>query len=432
MTVKLPFKEMKREGVDGYNLAEFPIMPLKYQATQCPESVHYEWEHKASDGNIRQCYLKVEYGSVKPNTSTDDTLLVICNLLNQQKAGASLQASCYQILKAKFPKEHPDQKRIKALIRDLEALMNLKIETNAIYNRKEKTWEVMRGRIVSSYVYQLKTKNGTPVERIRTFKKNGENVQSIEHIKELKRINLDPEFYQQFIKDSLPIDLRIYFALETPIAKRLYRIANKYTYYFKSHSEDLVQFCINKLGQNKKTILNMKYTSKLATKIRQYISRVNNFTDGVQLLVEKSKTESGYKITFKNTEVKTPVSDVIKGFSFSEKEAYKQLCKEGVYPNAAVTLMKGARKHFGKETVEFIHFSINLFHAFVKRQKSLNISENKKGGILYKMMCKPDVLSQFREYIAEKKKLSHSSNHQAVFNSIQELSAKMDMGSFLN
>ena len=420
MTVKMPFKEIKREGVDGYNLVEFPLMPLKYQATQCPESVHYEWEHKSSDGKVRQCFLNVEYGKVKPNASTDDTLLIISSLLNSKGKNSCLHTSCFEILTTKYRHYRPNQKKLKALIRDLEALMSMKIETNALYNPKEKTWEASSGRIISSYVYEYRSHEGKKVERTRIL---NEEI-SVENIKELKRINFDPEFYRHFLKDKVLVDLRIYFTLENPIAKRIFRIANKYTKHYKEHSEDLVNFCINKLGKSKKGIQKMKYTSTIAAQLRNYIDQVNNHTDDFSVKISKSRTKSGYKIVFFNTKKARPIHEQVKGLSFSEQHAFNMLCKEGIYPNAALKVINSARKQFGKQVADYLFFCIDIYEAFKKRQKRLEISEDKKGGILYKMICKADVMSQFREHYHHKNKQKEAISNVDI---IKQFSEKFSM-----
>ena len=379
------FEKIKLEGVDGFNLAEFSLSPLNYQTKELAYTEsHFEWYMQV--GKVeRKFYFKLSYGATAPNAQTDDYLLILLDLLKKKGKGMILETSFYEIHKAKGGRHKPSKREIESIVRHLNALTDIKIETNHIYDREEKAWNSgVVTRVISSYKY--KTKNHQRIKK--SYDGNGQEIELISEIQELDVIVFDPIFYEHFVRDKINIDMQTYWALETPTARRLYRYGNKYVQSFpkKVADIDLVHFCMTRMRMSPEYIEGLKYTSKIVSKLKRSVARFNDTVPNIQVGMGKDKTQpSGYKISFKNIASSDPTlfgkqqMDSIQAFTSAELKAYKALLKNGIYPNVANKLVISLRQMLGRKTVQYIEYALKKFN----RQK-WNISDNERGGVLYK------------------------------------------------
>lgn len=375
----LPSLDKKKiTSIDGFNLAEFSLSPLTYQTKDLAHrEISYEWEQNIN-GRKKKCYFKLSYGGVPPNADTEDYLLILLYLAKLKGKPLSAKTSFHEIMKTKGVGYKPNQQYIKSIIRHLDALMDLKIETNFIYNRETGRWNRgVKTRVISSYEYKTKEQ-----QRTRYIQKigNEESVKSIEDVHELERVNFDPLFYKYFIQDSISFDLVTYFFLENPTPKRLYRFGNKYAQNFGSFGLDLVHFCITRLGMKQSYVEGFKYISRLSSKLKPHINRVNETVEGLEIMIEKDKSQpSGYKIKFKETEqLKIPFT--IEGFTKLEKKCYNTLTKNGIYPAPARQLITNLRIQLGRKSTLYIGYVLKMFKQY--ERKGLKVNSNQRGGVL--------------------------------------------------
>lgn len=359
-------------SIDGFNLAEFSLSPLTYQTREfAHKELFYEWE-QVLDGELRQCYFKISYGETPPNADTEDYLLLLFFLGQMKNTPLALETSFYEILKTKGIDYTPNKQQIHSIIRHLDALMDLKIETNFIYDRKTKKWNKgIKTGVISGYEYKSKK------QRLKRLSASD----TIEDIQELDTIYFDPAFYKYFVADNISFDLATYFLLENPTPKRMYRFGNKYAKNFGSFGLDLVHFCITRLGMKKSYVDGFKYISKLASKLRPHASRVNETVDELEITIQKDKKQpSGYKIYFcDNTEGEQKKAS-LEGFTKAEKKLYEELCKEGIYPSPARNLVVKLRTYLGRLGAAYADYTIKAFRKYEK--KGLKIDKKNRGGVL--------------------------------------------------
>jgi len=378
-------EKIKLEGIDGFNLAEFSLSPLTYQTKELAYTEsHFEWYMQV--GKVKKkFYFKLSYGATAPNGQTDDYLLILLDLLKRKGEGMTLKTSFYEIHKAKGGRHKPSKREIESILRHLNALTDIKIETNHVYDREGKIWNSgVVTRVISSYKY--KTKNHQRIKK--SYDGDGDEIELIEEIQELDMIVFDPIFYEHFAKDKIDIDMQTYWALETPTARRLYRYGNKYIQSFpkKVFNIDLVHFCMTRMRMSQEYIEGLKYTSKIVAKLKRSVTRFNDTVPNIQVEMGKDKTQpSGYKISFKNTESSDPTlfgkkqMDSIQTFTNAESKMYKALLKNGIYPNVASKLMLSSRQMLGRRTVPYIEYVLKKFN-----HQKWNVSDKERGGVLYK------------------------------------------------
>jgi hypothetical protein len=393
------------KSVDGFNLAEFSFSPLTYQSEDLAyQERYFEWDQVLGGVN-KQCYFKLSYGATPPNAQTDDYLLILLYLLQKKGEGVSLKTSFYEIFKLTQSPHKPSKRNIQTIVRHLDALMDMKIETNFIYNRETKSWNKgIKTRVISSYQYKEKDHQRI----IKRENSEGKVVNIMEQIHELDRIIFDPTFYEHYIKDQMPFDLKTYFSLENPTPKRLYRFANKYVSQFSSgsFSVDLTHFCITRMGMKQEYVESFKYTSKLVAKLRKPIKRVNETVEEFSIAMQKDKqSPSGYRITFSRNgeESMTLFSkedlSTISSFTSRENKACKDLIKCGIYPNPARKLVVDLRKQLGRKAVPYINYVIKTFS-----RRKWNVSDKDRGGVLHKVFTEAWYRPPFEEWYSRERK----------------------------
>lgn len=389
------------QSLDGFNLAEFSLSPLNYQTKDLAhQQISFEWEQNMEGNKNKHCFFKVSYGETPPNADTEDYLLLLLHLAQKKGNPLSVETSFYEIMKTKGLDYKPSKQHTEGIIRHLDALMDLKIETNFIYDRETGKWNKgIKTRVITSYEY--KTKEYTRTRLIHS-KDSSTPKESREEIHELERINFDPTFYKHFVKDAISFDLATYFSLENPTPKRLYRFGNKYINNLGAFGIDLVHFCITRLGMKKSYVESFTYVSKLSAKLKPHIKRVNETIDNLEISISKSKGDpSGYKITFnKSSQLQLPMN--IDSFTNSEKKSYRSLIENGIYPTPAKKLIVKLRTHLGKKGSEYVNFVIRKFKAYQKRSQFKK--GVKEGAILLKAFTENWYFPEFMEWYSNKKK----------------------------
>lgn len=390
------------KSIDGFNLAEFSLSPLTYQTRDLAnKEISFEWEQNIGGDKYKKCHFTLTYGSIPPNADTEDYLLVLLHLAQLKGTTKRLETSFYEIMKTKGIDYKPGKQQINAIVRHLDALMDLKIDTNFIYDRETKKWNKgIKTRVISSFGYKTKEYSRT---RLIHSKDSLTPQKSKEDIQELEYIIFDETFYKLFVEDSIEFDLATYFSLENPTPKRLYRFGNKYVNNLGTFGLDLVHFCITRLGMKRTYVEGFTYISKLSNKLKPHIKRVNETVEDLEISIIKDKnTPSGYKIIFdKSEQLQLPMN--LNSFTKAEKKLYKTLVDNGIYPTPAKKLITKLRTHLGRKSVDYIPFVIKRFKAYLKRT-TLNVAENKHGAILLKAFENSWYFPEFMEWHSKKRK----------------------------
>ena len=75
-STKPAFEQVSLPSVVGYNLSEFSLSPLGQRTQHLANGiVRHEWTQKLDGGGERLCFFEKSYGSVAPNSDTEDVLL---------------------------------------------------------------------------------------------------------------------------------------------------------------------------------------------------------------------------------------------------------------------------------------------------------------------------------------------------------------------
>jgi hypothetical protein len=411
------------QSIDGFNLAEFSLSPLSYQTKDLAhQQLSFEWEQNIGDDKNKHCFFKLSYGETPPNADTEDYLLLLLHLAQKKGNHLSVETSFYEIMKTKGLDYKPGKQYTEAIVRHLDALMDLKIETNFIYDRTTGKWNKgIKTRVITSYEYKTKEYSRTRL----IHSKDGRSPKRIdEEIHELGKINFDPTFYKHFVKDAISFDLSTYFSLENPTPKRLYRFGNKYVNNLGTFGIDLVHFCITRLGMKRSYVESFSYVSKLSAKLKPHIKRVNETVDNIEISISKSKGEpSGYKISFNKSEsIELPTGK--DSFTKTEQKYYQILIENGIYPTPARKLIVKLRTHLGKgkRGGVYIEFTIRKFGLYQKRT-TINLATSKRGAILLKAFQENWYFPEFMEWHNKKKKKEEKEEIERYGNLFEKIEA---------
>lgn len=391
--------------VIGYNLSEFSLCPLGLKTSHLAHTTdRYEWTQRLANGKERTCFFERQYGKVVPNAETEDFLLIFAHLAQKSDDPLRVSTSFYEILKLKGAKHKPSGPQVKRCVRHLEALHQLHIDTNFIYDRETKRWKAAKGYVIGSYEYE----DAQGKLRRRRIRKRGDEgtiieVVSHERVKELSEFHFTRVFYEYFLKDALPMDLATYFALGLPTAKRIYRFGNKYIQTLGDHSLDLQLFCLSRIGMSPQFVLDRR-PSYLATKVRPYAARVTE-TGEMVVGIEPSSTPSGYKITFNKPTTQIALFSTGTSYTKKEEAAYKLLVERGLYSNIARSLVVKYRNMLGKDAARYITFAAREFkRTVVDPGKLTKIPAKGIPGVFKKSFDNDWFYPQFIEWRAEEDK----------------------------
>lgn len=393
-------KPMSIQSLDGFNLAEFSLSPLTFKTKNLAhKKLSFEWTQNLGAVENANCYFRLSYGEVPPNASTEDYLLVLLYLAQKKGDPLSLETSFFEIMKTKGATYRPNKKDTESILRHLDALMDIKIETNYLYDREKNSWNRgIKTRVISSYTYKNKQQ-----QRTRQITRDGERIQSLEEVHELERITFVPEFYNYFVKDNISFDLATYFSLEKPTAKRIYRFGNKNIQQFGQFEIDFVHFCVTRIGMLQSYVDSFTYVSKLVSKVRPHVNRVNETIDNFRVEIVKDKTKpSGYKVIFEKVKNvgTSKATETQNSFTTTEKKVYELLLKNGLYASVARNLVLKFRTHFGRKAIDYVGFVLKEFKNFEK--KGLQVKLEKRGGVLQKAFEDEWYFPHFMEWSSKK------------------------------
>jgi len=217
------------KSFDDVNLAEFPIAPL-VKSTQDlkgkTDTVSFKMKVKNKKGEKveKQFFYSREYGDIVPNNDTEDILLLLIYMLQFSEDKYTIHTSATNLLKLKGISVRPNQKQLQSVIRHLEALRQIRIETNFNFDLKNKRWRKAISSVIAGYSF---TTIGEQTEVLNS-KDEKEFQRQLGNIQRLDSISFAPEFINHFFDNPYRLDLNTYFSLQDPIPKRIYRYANKY------------------------------------------------------------------------------------------------------------------------------------------------------------------------------------------------------------
>lgn len=393
-------------AVDGYNLAEFSLSPLGQRTHHLSgNTIRHEWTQIGKGGEERLCYFEKSYGSVAPNSETEDILLILTHLARQSDDPLTVETSIYEILKTKGFSHTPNKQQIAQVVRHLDALYGMSLKTNFVYDREKKDWKGVQTRVLGAYSYK---DEAGKVRKRRVKKRRGKGEAAVEvvteqRVMELSEVNFTSLFYRHFVEDSIPLDLGVYFALGLPTAKRLFRFGNKYVHTFGHHALDLQLFCISRIGMSPEYV-EKHNASYLASKLRPYAQRVNE-TGQFAVEIEKSNaTPSGYKITFDEPTVQMAIPSLASSYTQAEEKAHKLLIKQGLYANVARSIVIRCRKAIGKDAARYVRFVVGRFEREWIKTEKLSVPKQKVPGVLKTFFDKDWYYPHFIEWCAEKER----------------------------
>jgi len=410
---KLTPEPISLPTVVGYNLSEFSLSPLGRKTSHlASRRERYEWITALDDGTERECFFEKSYGDPAPNAYTEDVLLVLTHLAHNSTNPLSFRTSFYEIFKLQGGNYRPGDSQTRQATRHLDALCGMWIRTNFVYDLEDEEWVSVRTGVLAGYTY--KDEKGK-VRKRRVKTKRGEDDEEFvevvqqERVFELKKVSFAPDFYEHFVRDTVPIDLATYFALEKPTAKRIYRFGNKYIQTLGHHSLDLQVFCVSRIGMSYEYVA-AKRPSYLAAKIRPYTNRVNE-TGKIIVEVEKSNTPSGYKITFDRPVVQIPLISTGTSYTDAEHKAYQLLVKHGIYTNVARGIVAKYRNMLGREGARYIRFTVRQFQRDLVDSGKLKVPASGRPGVLKKAFDKNWYYSDFYEWQAKEEKRAWRDEH---------------------
>ena len=366
----------------GFNLSEFSLAPLDLRTQHLAHDKRiFEWTYNRDDTN-HTCFFEVQYGEPAPNAYTEDALLVLAHLMYQSDTPLTTRASIYEILKLQGQRHKPNKTQIDQVVRHLDALCAMQIHTNFVYDREDREWRSVKTGVLSGYSY--KDERGK-VRRCRAFVRHGAKTEAVEifrkqRVFELKEISFAPLFIKYFLRDTIPIDLGVYFTLQRPTPKRIYRYGNKYVQTVGHHAMDLRLFCLSRIGMSPCYVME-RHPSYLAARIRKHANRVTE-TGHLTVGIERSGTPSGYKITFDKASAQIPLFAGLTSFTELEKEAFRALRKGGVWDTVARGLVVTKRNALGKEGARYITFAVRQFLKYFVKAGKLRVPPEKQGGVL--------------------------------------------------
>jgi len=398
-------------SIDDFNLSEFPIAPLvKHTKSLANSEDTVEW----LDNKGRSCYYTRKYGDTVPNNDTEDILLLLVYLLQKSDDPYTLSTSSYKILKLKGVQNKPNKYQIKRVIEHLEALYQMEIETNYNFDRVNNKWRNSKSRIIADFSYETE---GAGEYTYKKITESGEEVRISKKVEQkLKSVTFNPEFIKTFLNDPIKLDLNIYFSLEDPTPKRIYRYANKYVNQLGDHSKDLQKFAYINIGMRGAMVEKKENARKLAHRLKPHIARVNQTEEVFIEIRREKKCESGYLISFHKPQKKLLKATKTDGFKGNEKVAYNDLIKHGVYPSPAKKIVLDYRKRLHRMGGDYITFAINKASTYFE-QRAIKPKGPNYGGLIKTAICDDWFFSEFMELHSKRKKRNTKKEKEQLANS---------------
>lgn len=283
-TIKINEGE-RRTGKDEMNLIELPFSLLTKKQPKDIKTIERNWLGKGEDGKERKFY-KIITGSDKWGLPTfiGEEVYLACMELSYRQGFKSrkVHATQYELLKIMgWPLN--DGRSYERLIRALSQLSGILITTNAFWDNQDKEYKKRGFGIIGGFAFSEKEKR----------RKRGKYHQlSLP----LGHFYWDDTFYNESLKKGniKTLDTVLYFSLNHPTTKRLYRFADKKLYNQESFELDLFRLAFEKMEM----IGNYKYPSEIIRKLTPAITELKEKSI-VDITFKKSHTESGHKVCFK-------------------------------------------------------------------------------------------------------------------------------------
>lgn len=424
-------KPASMPSIDGYNLTEFPIFPLVYQTdhlTNTKES--FRWIVETPEGEERECWFHRKYGDIAPNGDTVDYLLLLIHLLQTSDDPLTLNTNFHEIITLKpFRKGYKPSRQYKeAVIRHLDALQELNIHTNAVFNRKRESWEVVKTNVLN-YKYEDQTGR----VRTRKIRRRLDDdtgfvvIESHEEISELSDIHFSRWFIEHFVDDHVFLDLAVYFSLEYPTSKGIFRIGNRHVQSDGGLRDDLMHFCGYKLGMSRKRLRSL-YPSQIKSRLRSHVERVNETVESMRVVLQKTPSQpSGYEIIFDKPSSQVSFFPTLESFTERERKAHNLLRSYGVFPNASASLVRHYRKRLGREAPDYIQFVVKRFREKYIKTGQLRTPQEKWGGVLHNFFKCDLYFAEYADW-AQQRKTRRRRDDQSMYdkeNPIQQLAAQI-------
>lgn len=287
----------KRIGKDEMNLIELPFTLLTKRNQKNLKTIERQWVSKGEDGKDKNFY-KIITGSDKwglPTFMGEEVFLACMELSYKNEfKNKKINATQYQLIKLMGWDDCGAS--YKRLITAFNQLLGLSIITNAFWDNIEKKYIKLGFGIIDEYAFFENEK-----------KTKGKYKQSALPLGYFK---WNDKFFENSIQKGYikTLDTKIYFSLESYISKRLYRYADKKLYKSDCFEIDLFKLAFDKLEMTD----NYKYPSKIIEKLtkpskttkseKQKKSPVEELKEkGINIIIKKSQTESGYKVCFNST-----------------------------------------------------------------------------------------------------------------------------------
>lgn len=285
-----------RIGKDEMNLIELPFTLLTKRNPKNLKTIERNWISKGEDGKERKFYKTIT-GSDKWGLPTfiGEEVFLACMELSYRYGFKSREVHTSQYELIKLMGWPINGKSYKRLITAFNQLAGIMITTNFFWDNQEKKYIKLGFGIIDDYVFfedEKKTKSRYNPSALP-----------------LGHFHWNEIFFKNSIQKSYikTLDTEIYFSLESYIAKRLYRYADKKLYKQDSFRIDLFKLAFDKLEMTG----NYKYPSKIiekltkssrTTKEKQKKSPIEELKEkGINITIEKSQTDSGYKVCFNRT-----------------------------------------------------------------------------------------------------------------------------------
>jgi len=394
-------KEFK--SFDDFNLAEFPIAPL-YKSTQDlqgkVDTVSFKMKVKNKKGEEveKPFFYSREYGNIVPNNDTEDVLLLLIYLLQKSEDKYTVHTSASGLLRLKGVTVRPNQKQLQAIIRHIEALRQMRIETNFNYDLKNKRWRNAVSSVIASYSFVTIGERAevSNTSNAKDFEK------SLKDVQRLESVSFSPEFIKSFFDNPYSLNLNTYFSLQDPIPKRIYRFANKYLEHFGQRTtRDLWDFCWINIGMRGKLMGEetpedkFQFMKHIASKLKKHIERINDtgeFEVYISRLTKRERLQnksfkSGYSITFARPHRLFALSDA-NSYTRLEQKAYNDMLFYGIYGTAAKKFIVRFRTQLHARGAKFILYTIQMTADYINKNKIKILPQNKNkktpfGGLYY-------------------------------------------------
>ena len=417
-------------SIDGYFLSEVPLVPLTYQSTHLANTKETFLWVDDRDGKPRDCFLHRNYGEIAPNADTIDYLYLLIRLLLTSDDPYTIKTNFHELITLKpFRKGYKPNKQYKdAVIRHLDALHLLFLNTNASYNPERKRWRTVRTNILN-YDYEDET-GKVRKRRIRKRLDDGTPVviESHESISELADITLSKPFVDHFLDSKIHMDHGIYFALENPTPKGVWRFSNGRIQTHGGYIGDLKHVLVNKVGMSRNRIESTPKFSRIVQRIKPHLQRINETDDRYQILIERNPSfESGYRFIADRSSNQVSFFPTLESFTERERKAYRLLHSYGVFPNASASLIRHYRKRLGREAPDYIQFVVKRFKEKYVKTGLLRTPQSKWGGVLHNFFKCDLYFAEYGDW-AQQRKSRRRRDDQSMYDQnspIQQLAAQI-------